>query len=372
MKVLVTGADGFIAQNLILKLKELKSYEVLSFTRKHNSQDLQNLTEQADFVFHLAGVNRPQNTEEFNTGNVSLTETLASAVKLNPKKIPVVFSSSAQAELNNPYGKSKKAAEDHLLALNAQHFVNVYRLPNVFGKWAKPNYNSAVATFSYNIVNNLPIIIHDAAALINLVYVDDVVEAFVQNLKDYEASKNILNRSGRAEVKTVYKVSVGELAEKLNKFKVGRESLMTEPVGIGLDRALYSTFISYYRPEQFGYNLKRYSDPRGVFVEFLKTKDSGQFSFFTAGVGITRGGHYHHTKTEKFLILQGKARFRFRHMLTGERHELTVTGEESRVIETIPGWTHDISNVGDQELIVMLWASEIFDRQKPDTIGCEV
>lgn len=370
MKVLVTGSRGFLAKNLILRLKELKTCDVVEFNRENALADLDVLVKQSDFVFHLAGVNRPQNIEEFNTGNYDLTAQLCNSIESSAKTIPIVFSSSTQAEKSNPYGESKKKAEDKILELSNKHPVFIYRLPNVFGKWCKPNYNSAVATFCYNLINEIPLTIHDSSSLVNLVYVDDVVENFIKLVQDHsEAAKA---KTHFYEISPVYTLSVGELADKLTQIKNSRASLITEPVGIGLDRALHATYLSYYKPGQFSYELKRYADPRGVFVEFLKTKDSGQFSFFTAGAGITRGGHYHHSKTEKFLVLQGKAKFRFRHMYTNEYYEQTVEANTSTVVETIPGWTHDITNIGEDVMIVMLWANEIFDREKPDTIGCEV
>lgn len=370
MKVLVTGSQGFLAKNLILRLKELKKFEILEFNRENAVSDLGGLVKQSDFVFHLAGVNRPQNVEEFNTGNFDLTSQLCKCIETSGKIIPIVFSSSTQAEKSNPYGESKKKAEDRILDLSNKHPVFIYRLANVFGKWCKPNYNSAVATFCYNLINDIPLTIHDSSAPVNLVYVDDVVENFLKLVQDHSAVSK--SKSNFYEISPLYTLTVGELVDKLTKIRDSRASLITEPVGVGLDRALHATYLSYYKPGQFSYELKRYADPRGVFVEFLKTKDSGQFSFFTAGAGITRGGHYHHSKTEKFLVLQGKAKFRFRHMYTNEFYEQTVEASTSTVVETIPGWTHDITNIGDDVMVVMLWANEIFDREKPDTIGCEV
>ena len=242
--------------------------------------------------------------------------------------------------------------------------VLVYRLPNVFGKWCRPNYNSAVATFCHNIARDLPITIHDPAAPLDLVYVDDVVSAFLAALAEPARAT--------PEVQPVYRTTVGEVAGLLRQFRGSRDTLITERVGTGLTRALYATFVSYLPPEMFGYDVKQYVDPRGAFMEMLKTHDSGQFSVFTAHAGVTRGGHYHHTKTEKFLVVRGRARFRFRHMATGEIHEILTSGDTPHVVETIPGWTHDITNIGEDEMIVALWANEIFDRQRPDTYACPV
>ena len=368
MRVLITGANGFVGKNIQLHLAERTDIEVLSFTREHTQADLLQLVVDADVVFHLAGVNRPEDPAEFQQGNADLTKSLCDALQQSGKTIPVVYSSSIQAEADNPYGDSKRAAEDLLLAFSKSSgaAVFIYRLPNVFGKWARPNYNSAVATFCHNISQGLPIQVNDPSAQINLVYIDDVVESFLAVLDGK------LTQSGFVEIEQQYQISVGELAEQIQAFKDSRDTLITENVGAGLVRALYSTYVSYLKPEQFSYQVPKYGDERGVFVEMLKTKDAGQFSFFTAHPGITRGGHYHHSKTEKFLVIKGKACFRFRHMMTGEFYELHTSGEQPEIVETVTGWTHDITNVGDDEMVVMLWANEIFDREKPDTYAKQV
>lgn len=366
MKVLVTGSEGFVGKNLLVRLRERKDVQILEFNRKHSLQDLEGLVDQAEVIFHLAGINRPKDPKEFTEGNQALTEELARILSQKSQPTKVILSSSIQAEKDNDYGKSKSAAEQALLKIKDKHNIYIYRLPNVFGKWCKPNYNSAVATFCYNLVNDKPIEIHDASVVMRLVYIDDVITGFFSHFSEIKTSGSY------CEISPVYQTTVGELAQQLTHIHKSRETLVTCPVGEGIYRCLHATYLSYLKPEQFSYSLVRHADPRGVFVEFLKTKDSGQFSFFTAGVGITRGGHYHHTKTEKFLVLQGKARYCFRHVVTEEFFEVTVTAEESKVVETIPGWSHDITNVGDDELIVMLWANEIFDREKPDTIGWRV
>ena len=363
MKVLITGANGFIGKNLQLHLSERNDVEVLCFTREHSESDLHQMVDAADLVFHLAGVNRPKDPAEFQEGNTDLTKALCDALQMAGKTIPVIYSSSIQAAVDNPYGLSKRAAENVLLDLtkSTNSPVFIYRLANVFGKWARPNYNSAVATFCHNISQDLPIQINDPNALINLVYIDDVVESFLQVMDGK------LTQSGFVDIAPQYQITVGDLADQIRAFKTSRDSLITENVGHGLVRALYSTYVSYLKPEQFKYSVPKYGDDRGVFVEMLKTKDAGQFSFFTAHPGITRGGHYHHSKTEKFLVIKGKACFRFRHMITGEFYELYTSGEQPEIVETVTGWTHDITNIGDDEMVVMLWANEIFDREKPDT-----
>ncbi len=365
MRVLITGASGFVAQNLRVHLSERDDVEMVFFTRKQSIDDLSVLLEGVEFVFHLAGVNRPKNDIEFTEGNVDLTEALCLAIERTGRVIPVIYTSSIQAEFDNAYGKSKLAAEQLLLSLSEKTGtpVRVFRLPNVFGKWCKPNYNSAVATFCHNISHDLPVQINDPSAQIRLVYIDDVVSRFISVMDGAIVDGNYCN------VDPVYEMTVGELVDKLTAYKESRDSLVVEPVGTGLDRALYSTYLSYLDAKQFSYELVKHEDPRGVFVEMLKTRDSGQFSYFTAHPGITRGGHYHHTKNEKFLVLKGEAVFKFRQIVTDEYYELTVSGDAPTVVETVPGWTHDITNVGTSEMVVMLWANEVFDPDMPDTFA---
>lgn len=369
MKVLVTGANGFIGKNLLVHLRERGSdaIEVLTFMRGDTLASLSEKVAQADFIFHLAGINRPKNDIEFAEGNTDLTRHLCDMVKAGGRVTPIVYTSSTQAAHDNAYGLSKREAEDALRAMTAETGIAgyIYRLPNVFGKWCRPNYNSAVATFAHNIAHDLPIQINDPSAMLQLVYIDDVIA-------DFLAVMDTRPPAGDREVATTYRISVGELAQQLLAFKDSRSSMVVEAVGKGLIRALYSTYISYFTPQQFTYALTKHEDPRGVFVEMLKTKDAGQFSYFTAHPGITRGGHYHHSKTEKFLVIKGMARFGFRHIETGATYQRDTSGEYPEVVETIPGWSHDITNIGTDEMIVMLWANEIFDRQHPDTITHKV
>lgn len=372
MKVLITGASGFIARNLRLLLAPREEVEVIEFDRNQTVEQLPTMLEGVDFVFHLAGVNRPQDPAEFMTGNADLTvalcEALASRAMLGVCT-PVVYTSSIQAAQANPYGDSKRSAEEALFSLQRDHGVpvHVFRLPNVFGKWSRPNYNSAVATFCHNVARDLPIQINNPDALVSLVYVDDVVQRFVALMDDAEPC---LDGDGFEQIQPVYAITVGKLADTIRGFRDSRDTQMIDHVGTGLTRALYATYVSYLPTNRFSYSVPMHGDPRGVFVEMLKTQDSGQFSYFTAHPGITRGGHYHHTKTEKFLVIKGQALFRFRHMQTGETYELRTDGTRAEVVETVPGWTHDITNTGQDEMVVMLWANEVFDREKPDTYAC--
>ena len=368
MRVLITGANGFVGKNLTIHLQQIESVKVVPFTRTNQIEDLPELLDGVDWVFHLAGVNRPDHPNEFIEGNSRLTELLCSAIRASGRHIPVAYSSSIRVEDNNDYGRSKLAAEEALIRLkhDTGNPVFIYRLPNVFGKWSKPNYNSAVATFCHNMARDLPIQVDDPTVMIRLVYVDDVIDSFLSLIFPASAT-NVTADSLYVEVSPEYKITVSNLADQIRGFRDSRNSLSTDRVGTGLTRALYSTYLSFLPPASFAYSVPQHSDPRGTFVEMLKTPDCGQFSFFSALPGITRGGHYHHTKTEKFLVIKGKAKFGFRHMLTNETFQIETSGDNPQMVETVPGWTHDVTNVGDEELLCMLWANEIFDRDKPDT-----
>lgn len=381
MKLLVTGANGFVGKNFVVHLSEMRDVEVVTFTRDNHVSELPELVSSVDGIIHLAGINRPQHEDEFTQGNTDLTQALADAVfhvvQSQQRFIPIVYSSSIQAERDNPYGQSKKAAEDILLKLSdtTENPVYIYRLANVFGKWCKPNYNSMVATFCHNIIRDIPIEIHNEDAEVKLVYVDDVVSMMFARLKEALLAlqaNEVTPTPGFALAGPVYTKTVGQIAKQLSYFKESRDTLISERVGTGFIRKLYSTYVSYLPTDKFTYTVPKYGDERGVFVEMLKTPDAGQFSYFTAHPGITRGGHYHHTKTEKFLVIKGKASFKFRQMVTGEFYELFTDGENPKIVETVPGWSHDITNIGDDEMVVMLWANEIFDRENPDTFACPV
>lgn len=364
MKILITGASGFIGKNLCFQLEEQGFIDLIKIDRSNSIEELNEALESAEFIYHLAGINRPQNDDDFKLGNADLTSYIVSKLEELNRATPILLTSSIQAEQSNAYGVSKASAENALNSYAEQSGAKtyIYRLPNVFGKWCRPNYNSVVATFCYNIVNDLPLTINDPSAKVNLVYIDTVCEHFIHHLNNDEVA-------GKQSIKPIYPTTVGEIASVLESFKASKVSLITENVGTGFLRALYSTYISHYSPEQFSYTVPAYTDPRGTFCELLKTKEAGQFSFFTAHPGITRGGHYHHTKNEKFLVIKGQAKFKFKHIATDESYELNIIGDDYRVVETVPGWTHDVTNIGESELIVMLWANEIFDREKPDTFA---
>ena len=370
MRVLITGASGFIGLNLQQQLSVRNDLELVFFTRDHTVSDLPRLLQGVEFVFHLAGVNRPHDPQEFIVGNYDLTVGLIQAIEFEMRTrgsvINIVYTSSIQAALDNDYGKSKREAEISLRAFAERNhsLVHIFRLPNVFGKWSRPNYNSVVATFCHNICRGLPVEVRDPSASLRLVHISDVTDCFMQVMDGTPATIDV---DGFATVTPEYTVTLAELLCLIQNFRSSRATLVSQRVGTGFIRSLYSTYVSFLPPELFSYPVPMHRDTRGVFVEMLKTPDCGQFSFFTAHPGITRGGHYHHTKTEKFLVIKGEARFRFRHMHTGETYELLTSGSKAEIVETVPGWTHDITNIGNEELLVMLWANELFEPSKPDT-----
>lgn len=369
-RVLITGADGFLGKNLLLHLHDRVDIDCRLFRRGDSLDSLPDLVNDVDFIFHFAGVNRPQDIAEYDEGNAELTRLLVAAVDQignDSAKLPtIIFSSSIQAELDNPYGKSKMLAEQYLFehARKTNSKVCIFRFPNIFGKWARPNFNSVVATFCHNISRNLPIKINDPDVLMSLVYVDDVMDVF---LKILDTDNIALNNEGFALLPHIYEITVGHLAKKLIHFRDSRSLLWVDRVGSDFLRALYSTYISYLPAKDFSYKVNAHSDLRGIFVEMIKTPDCGQFSYFTAHPGVTRGGHYHHSKIEKFLVIKGHALFRFRHMQTGQIYQLESKGDSPKIVETIPGWTHDVTNIGADEMIAVLWANEVFNSQKPDT-----
>ena len=366
--VLVTGSSGFIGQNLVVRLREMPNICVIPFTRAENLSGLTDLMAKVDMVVHLAGVNRPVSDSEFTSGNVDLTIAVCDAIRVSNRNIPLIFASSTQVDRSTPYGQSKKMAEAavQLLAEQTTSPVSIFRLPGVFGKWCKPNYNSVVATFCHNIARNIPVQVADPEANLELVYIDDLVCAFIVKLFHMHLGLEW------GQVTPVFNITLGQLVEQIRCFDECRTSLMSERVGNGLVRALYSTYVSYLPKQKFVYNVPQYGDERGVFVEMLKTHDSGQFSYFTITPGVTRGSHYHHTKTEKFLVVKGIVRMRFRQLVDGDDFEVVVKDDTPQVIDSIPGWVHDITNIGNEEAIIMLWANEVFDRENPDCIPCEV
>lgn len=359
--VTVTGANGFIGRNLRVRLAEAKR-EVIPITRYSTEPELRAALERSDVVFHLAGENRPEDPAEYTRVNAQFSATVAAAITAARRTPLVVYASSTRAASDDEYGRSKLSGERVLQLLGDCAAVSIWRLPNVFGKWARPNYNSVVATFCHNLARGRPLTIDDPNAPLTLLYVDDLLDQWMNLLE--------APRSGIEQPERTYNTTVGELAATLERMAAGRERGEVESVGSGLDRALYATYLSYLPPEQFAYSLARHDDQRGTFLEFLRTRDSGQFAVLKAYPGQTRGEHYHHTKAEKMLVVQGQARFRFRQVDTGETFELTASEDDPVAIETIPGWAHNITNTGEDDLVVVIWASETFDRARPDTVAC--
>jgi UDP-2-acetamido-2,6-beta-L-arabino-hexul-4-ose reductase len=368
MHILVTGSQGFLGKNILAHLSKISDIHVTTFDRSNSVSELDLLVSHCDAILHLAGENRPINEAKLIDSNVELTKSICDAIRGTGKKIPIIFASSIQAGLNNPYGKSKLQAENTLKQLHAEtnNPIVIIRLPGIFGKWCKPNYNSVVSTFCHNIANDIPIQIHNENYKIELVYVDDVIRKFIELIRSFPTALDF------KDIEPRYIVSIGELAQQIYLFKNSRENLLTERVGCGFVRALYSTYLSYLPPGKFSYDIPSHADSRGSFFEVLKTPDCGQFSYFTAHPGVTRGGHYHHTKTEKFLVISGSALFKFRHIVTNQVHEILASGAKPKIVETIPGWAHNITNIGSDLLVVMLWANEIFNRERSDTVSSKV
>ncbi len=322
-----------------------------------------------DFVFHLAGVNRPQRAEEFMEGNCGFTSTLLDTLKRHGSKAPVIVTSSIQAELDNLYGQSKKAGEDLVFAHGEEQGipVYVYRLPNVFGKWCRPNYNSVVATFCHNIAHGLPVVVNDPAAQMQLVYIDDVVGELIQ------AMGGGANRRDRfCYVEPVHKASVGHIAELIHSFKASRETRFIPDMGGAFTKDLYATYLSYLPEDEFNYPLKMHADHRGSFTEIFRTKERGQISVNISKPGITKGNHWHHSKNEKFIVVSGRGVIRFRKVGGDQVLEYFVDGGRIEVVDIPTGYTHHIENLGDTDLVTIMWASECFDPEKPDTYSLEV
>lgn len=369
MKVLVTGAKGFIGKNLIAELKNRKYDDILEFDRDTNPNLLDDYCKEADFVFHLAGVNRPKEQSEFMEGNLGFTSDLLNSLKKHKNTCPVMISSSIQAEFDNPYGESKKAGEDLLFSYSEETGakVLVYRFPNVFGKWCKPNYNSAVATFCNNVAHDLPIQVNDPSVVINLVYIDDVVNELIDALEGKE------NKAGEfCEVPVVHTVTLGEIVDLIYSFKKSREDRSVPNMEDKFTKKLYSTYLSYLPEDKFSYGLKMNVDQRGSFTEFIKTPDRGQVSVNISKPGITKGNHWHHTKNEKFLVVSGKGVIRFRKIDSEEIIEYFVSGDKMEVVDIPTGYTHNIENLGDTDMVTVMWANEAFDPEKPDTYFLEV
>jgi UDP-2-acetamido-2,6-beta-L-arabino-hexul-4-ose reductase len=370
MKVLVTGANGFIGKNLIARLQAQGNCEVLPFDINTNESLLDSYCKQCSFVFHLAGINRPQNASEFMHGNFGFTVKLLEKLSAAGNKSPVLLTSSTQAVLDNDYGKSKLAGEDFLRNYGIKNNIKTYifRLPNVFGKWCKPNYNSAVATFCFNIANGLPITINNRETELTLVYIDDVVDTFIDALNGKFGCQNDILR-----IPTEHKATLGYIADLLNGFVESRLNLFCPAQAENsFEKKLYSTYLSYLPKDKFSYELKMNVDDRGSFTEFLKTLNFGQVSINISKPNITKGDHWHDSKNEKFLVVSGKGVIRFRKIGCDEIIEIFVSGNKLQVVDIPCGYTHNIQNLGDTDMVTVMWANEIFNKDKPDTVFLKV
>lgn len=360
-KILITGANGFVGKNLTVTLLQKGYTDLYLYDRNSTQDDLKKYCADCEFVFHLAGVNRPLDKKEFYEGNTDFSKTLLDTLKSQNNPCPVIVSSSVQALLDNDYGKSKKLGEDLFLqnGFNPSYIVRLY---GVFGKWSKPNYNTVVATFCHNVAHNLPLQINDPNYELTLCYIDDVVAKFIdimENTRDY--------KDGFFEIDTLHKITLGRLAKTIESFGKNRESLVMPNLSGLLEQRLYGTYLSFLDTDDFSYPLKKNEDNRGWLAEFIKNESFGQIFISTTKPGITRGDHWHHTKTEKFFVIKGKGEISFRHMITGEIVRYNVEGDKPTVVDIPTGYTHNIKNTGDEDMICLFWSSQIFDKENPDT-----
>ena len=380
MNILITGAMGFVGRNLVASLENIRDGKdktrnisqditIFEYDIDSSENELDEYCRKADFVFNLAGVNRPQNTDEFMSGNFGFADKLLNTLKKHNNLCPVMLSSSIQAALDNPYGQSKKAGEDLFFEYGKESSakVLVYRFPNVFGKWCRPNYNSAVATFCNNIANDLEITVNNRETVMNLVYIDDVVDELIRALSGEET------RDGEyCKVPIVHRITLGEIVDLLYSFKDSRKNLSVPNLSDAFAKKLYSTYLSYLPEDGFSYELKMNCDARGSFTEIIKTLDRGQFSVNISKPGITKGNHWHHTKNEKFVVVSGTGVIRFRKIGDAKVHEYFVSGDKIEVVDIPVGYTHNIENLGDTDMVTFMWANECFDPEKPDTFYEEV
>jgi UDP-2-acetamido-2,6-beta-L-arabino-hexul-4-ose reductase len=362
--ILVTGAAGFMGKNLLTALKRRDDVTVTAFTNSDEKSVLESALLHADIVYHLAGVNRPQTDDQFASGNAGLTKEIVRFLELHQKAPRIILPSSIQAELDNPYGRSKKDAEDALLHYQRKTgaSIAIYRLPNVFGKWSRPNYNTVVATFCSNIARDIEIVISDPNRELELVYIDDVVAEFLRHLEE----KGTLDQQ-RHTVSRTFRVTLGGLAERIRQLHAIRASLIIPDLADDLMKCLHATYLSFLPEDAFAYPVKLNTDNRGWLFELIKSLNFGQIFVSKTLPGVTRGDHYHDTKLEKFCVIQGTAIIRFRHIHSNEILEFPVSGSAIKVVDIPPGYTHSIENIGQSEMICLFWANQIFSPERPDT-----
>ena len=367
--ILVAGSTGFIGKNLLMALKQLNNCDIHEYKRGDSYEELFHLSKKSEIIFYLIGINRTSEDSQFQEVNSCILNKLCKDLADSGAYPSIIFTSSIQAGFSNPYGASKLMAENALINYSktiGDKNVAIYRLPGVFGKWAKPNYNSVVATFCHNIANDLPIEIRDPSKLIPLVYIDDLLNDFIHMI--YAPPKGLERRNIHPE----HSISLKRLAEELYEFRNMHFTCHTPSFCDPFTKALYSTYLSYVPIQNSTYPIFGHNDNRGTFVEIFKQQNAGQLSYFTAKPGITRGGHFHHSKIEKFLVTKGSAKFRFTHVITHEKFEVCTSASAAQIVQTFPGWAHDITNIGNDEMMAIVWSNDIFDPSHPDTIKSDV
>lgn len=364
MKVLITGANGFIGKNLVSQLQETENVEILKYDIDTPFEFIENNIQDIDFIYHLAGVNRPKDNSEFFKGNTDLTKKILDLITSKKLSIPFLITSSIQATRENDYGKSKKMAEEAVLEYGKKNPAYVYRLHNVFGKWCRPNYNSVVATFCNNIANDLEISINDENTELELIYIDDIVKEFINLLF---TKKPNYTEDNFGYIKPVYKITLGKLAETIRQFKNSMNSIFVPNTGDEFIKKLYSTYISYVPVEKMVTEAVQNIDERGSFTELVKTNTAGQISISISKPGVIRGNHYHHTKIERFIVVKGHAKIKFTNIITNESYEFEVDDKKTEVVTIPVGYTHNIENIGNDEMILIIWCNELFDKERPDT-----
>lgn len=369
MNILVTGSNGFVGKNLVSTLNQL-GHTILTYDQDNTLTELDLFTKSCDFVVHLAGINRTTDSKEFYDGNSNLTNHICTLLRKNNNKSPILVSSSIQAELVNDYGKSKKEGERYLIEHSEKNDskVYIYRFSNLFGKWSKPNYNSVIATWCYNVSRNIPIQINDENIILNLEYIDDVVNEVVRAI---HGKPNIINYPF-CEVKEKYSINLGDLAKLILSFKEQRKNFELPNLDNKFEKHLYSTFLSYMETSDFSYPLKMNVDDRGSFTEFIKTNSKGQISINISKPGITKGQHWHHSKHEKFLVVSGSGTIKLRDIFSEEIIEYNVSGDTLEVVDIPPGYTHNIINTGKNDMVTVMWVNEIFNPLDADTYYLEV
>lgn len=368
MKILVTGANGFVGKNLISFLSLSKEIEIFRYDIDSTNEELDKYTKECDFVYHLAGVNRPQNPEEYMKGNFGFTNILLDKLKENGNNCPIMISSSIQAELDSEYGKSKKAGEDLIFNYGKENNSKTYvfRFPNLFGKWCRPNYNSVIATWCYNVSHNIDIQVNDEIKEMTLCYIDDVCYELIKCLDD-----TVHKEGNYCYIPIIYKKTLGTIANQIKSFKENSNSILLPSTGDDFIKKLYATYISYVPLNEMVVDLQEHKDERGVFCELFRTKEAGQVSVSTTNPYVVRGGHYHHTKMERFIVVKGTAKIEFEHIITHEKIEFTVSGDKLQYVTIPVGYQHSINNIGNDELVLVIWANELFNPEIPDTYVME-